>query len=378
MILTISGPEFVFAFAAGQRAKAERAGKALEKVGYSEWTLRHSFYLNMGGFVLQPRDSEPFPLHWEHLVYLLKEGLLAYPDITTEEISDKSKANGIAKALACLQTGWFVMQCLSRVYRHLPLTALELTTIGYVWCTWAIYVQWLKKPLDVQLPTTLRIEASAREIRAFAGLPPSQSWNQTPLDFISTHPSSLTSEVQRFLNLRVDPRRKPLARIEDGAILEASSSTEVGIRAFVIVFYGAIHLFGWNLVFPTRAEGILWHIAAVVLFCSSVLLFISLIVSSVVKALHNLHIHKKKIGSGSLYDYWNYYSEKAVEAEGLPIEHKVFEDRVDVFMNAFFLPLTALFLPSRLYIIVEALASLRARPDGAFLAVQWTTFIPHL
>ena len=93
MVLTILGPEFAFALAAGQQANAKRALNAMKGMGYSGWTLRHSYYANMGGFVLQARDSAPFPIHGLHLIYLLKEGYLDLPEITSEEISDKSKAN---------------------------------------------------------------------------------------------------------------------------------------------------------------------------------------------------------------------------------------------------------------------------------------------
>ena len=69
----------------------------------------------MGGFVLQARDSAPFFIHGLHLIYPLEEGYLNLPQITSEEISDKSKANLLAKALVCLQTGWFVVQCFGRL-----------------------------------------------------------------------------------------------------------------------------------------------------------------------------------------------------------------------------------------------------------------------
>ena len=378
MMLTLLGPEFVFAIAAGQRAEAKRARNALRKMGYSEWTLRHSFYLNMGGFVVQPLDSEPFPLYRKHLVYLLREGFVVLPDITSEEISDKSKANGTVKLLVCLQTGWFVMQCLGRVKQHLALTALELTTIGLVWCTWATYTQWLEKPLDVKVPTTLRVQASTAEILSRAGLEPSQPYQRTPLDFVSKDPPSLTSQVQELLHLRVDPCQKPLARIENDVFLMFSTMTEVAICTFVIISYGAFHLCGWNLVFPTRTEGILWRVAAVVFLCSTSIYVIFILIFDVIRAARRLHVNKENIRPRCLYytlvgDY-----KKAVGADGLPLEDKVFEVNVIKFLMIVISPLATLFLSSRLYLIAEALVSLRALPDGAFLNVQWATYIPHL
>lgn len=36
------------------------------------------------------------------------------PDLSEEEIQSKSKANGLAKALVCIQALWFIAQCLTR------------------------------------------------------------------------------------------------------------------------------------------------------------------------------------------------------------------------------------------------------------------------
>lgn len=138
MVLTILGPAVAVALAAGQRANAKRALNTMRGMGYCGWTLCHNYYANMGGFVLETRDSAPFPIHGLHLIYLSEEGNLDLPKITSEEISDKSKANLLAKALVCLQTGWFVVQCFGRLAQGLPPTTLELVAISYVWCTWFI------------------------------------------------------------------------------------------------------------------------------------------------------------------------------------------------------------------------------------------------
>lgn len=64
--------------------------------------------------------------------------------------------------------------------------------------------------------------------------------------------------------------------------------------------------------------------------------------------------------------------------EELPIHDKDFEKRVVTYGHMFVLgPIAALYLVSRLYILAEALSSLRALPSGCFQNVYWTTFIPH-
>ena len=36
------------------------------------------------------------------------------PNLTKEEIKSKSKANGLAKSLVCIQALWFIAQCITR------------------------------------------------------------------------------------------------------------------------------------------------------------------------------------------------------------------------------------------------------------------------
>ena len=378
MTLTILGPEFVVALAAGQRSNAKRALRSMRTMGYSEWTLRHSYYANMGGFVLQPRDSAPFPIHGLHLIYLLEEGYVNLPEITSEEISDKSKANLLAKALVCLQTGWFVVQCFGRLGQDLPLTTLELVTISYVWCTWAIYAQWLKKPLDVTAPTVLRTQASTAEILRKAGPAASKPYRQTPLDFVWDGHVSWTLDVQPFLHFRVDPRERPMPRILNDSLPWFDSAVDAIVCILVIVFYGAIHMFGWNLHFPTGTERTLWRLAALVLLCSTAVFCIWEVLWGIIRAAYLLHLNKKQIKVSCVYYVWANKIEKISGADGLPIHNKDFDDiNVTVWHIIFMSPLAMSYLFSRLYIVGEALSSLRALPSGSFQNVHWTTFIPH-
>ena len=36
------------------------------------------------------------------------------PDLSEDEIQSKSKANGLAKSLVCVQALWFIAQCITR------------------------------------------------------------------------------------------------------------------------------------------------------------------------------------------------------------------------------------------------------------------------
>ena len=131
----------------------------------SYWTLVHSFYAGMGGFVFDLNAASTSKLQTSRLVSerltltprgiaLLAEGGLL-PTISREEIADKSKADNLAKTLVCLQAGWMVLQVIARVAYSLPVTLLEINTIGHVICAFIIYVLWWHKPKLIHEPTSL-------------------------------------------------------------------------------------------------------------------------------------------------------------------------------------------------------------------------------
>ena len=128
------------------------------------WTIAHSYYAGMGGFVL---DTECLPRGYEALFHepdrltLTASGVLLLaqsghvPDLDRESIWDKSKADSLAKALVCLQAAWMILQTLGRLVVHEPITLLEVNTLGHIFCAFVIYVLWWHKPKEVHAPTVL-------------------------------------------------------------------------------------------------------------------------------------------------------------------------------------------------------------------------------
>lgn len=127
----------------------------------------HSFYAGAGGFVFDLEQSEggygfePFisgpqrlTLTAHGVLLLAKCGLL--PDLDEREIEDKSKTDGLAKALVLLQAGWMLLQTLGRVATHIPTSLLEVNTIGHILCAFIIYLLWWNKPREIHEPTVLK------------------------------------------------------------------------------------------------------------------------------------------------------------------------------------------------------------------------------
>ena len=112
----------------------------------------------MGGFVIDTHDPtsrlNPYipdscrlTLTGEGLVLLAQYGFT--PDISRSAIEDQSKADYLGKGLSCVQAGWLIVQCISRLGSHLPVTFLEINTLGHVLCALTMYFLWWDKPLNV-------------------------------------------------------------------------------------------------------------------------------------------------------------------------------------------------------------------------------------
>ncbi|KAK4207073.1 hypothetical protein QBC37DRAFT_102572 [Rhypophila decipiens] len=131
-----------------------------------ERTIVHCHFACMGGFCIRdavdPEIAEFMPPSRPRLV-LTKASLLLLAenepelilDISEADIRDKSKANGLAKALLCFQASWFCVQCIAPMAQGMALTLLELNTFAHAICTVLIYIFWWHKPLDVEEPIAI-------------------------------------------------------------------------------------------------------------------------------------------------------------------------------------------------------------------------------
>ena len=65
-----------------------------------------------------------------------------FPIISKEQVGDKSKASGSAKAVVCMQASRFCVQCITRLADSLAMSLLELNTFAHAVCTLLIYLLW--------------------------------------------------------------------------------------------------------------------------------------------------------------------------------------------------------------------------------------------
>ena len=108
---------------------------------------------------MDPSSSDPFiplsqraTLTANGILLLLEHEPQLLPDISEEEVKDKSKGSSLTKSAACIQASWFCLSCIARISQKLPLSLLELNTFAHALCTIIVYILWWRKPLDIEQP----------------------------------------------------------------------------------------------------------------------------------------------------------------------------------------------------------------------------------
>lgn len=372
----------------------------------------------------------------------MAHGYIAAPEITADEIWDKSKADSFAKGAVLFQGAWLVTQSVAREAQGLPITPLELFTLAFVVSTAMSYFFWWRKPQNVSTNTTLVCDYAVARIRAEAGQPPDGGWEDTPLDWVeregrrwtrrksfshfgmgkgagataaaaapaataaedpekspalpraptfkaflrskSTHSTLIAAERQP----ESEPQSpQPVQRIANDAIMPAVLSAKVYAGLIIpSMIHSCIHLLGWNMDYPSDLEKQLWRASTVALAA------MSCIAVGAVRAL-NLLGYK---GRYTLVFVWVNVESCRPETERHQHAHgpgsgarssslwRRWWARIAAFAKALtvaevFLSLATLVLVlARLYIIVEVIISLRSQPEGVYVSIDWLGFLPHV
>ena len=132
----------------------------------SPWSRVHSFYANMGGFVIDleeicQSEGSMFTTKVSRLTLtprgvalLAKCGYL--PRISKEDILDKNKSDNVSRMLSVLQALWMLAQIVGRLIGKMPVTLLEVNTLAHIICAIIIYLLWWDKPKLINEPTKIR------------------------------------------------------------------------------------------------------------------------------------------------------------------------------------------------------------------------------
>lgn len=336
---------------------------------YPWWTKTHGFYAEMGGFRVKvdssAGDSQQYIFRVKELAWLKDNNIVDLPETTSRELSDRSKADWVAKSIAFAQSVWFMFQVLARVSHGLPITTLELATVAFISCTALMYFFWWDKPMDLETFTTVAVpELKTAQLCRLANAtcfdvdkkshwyrpPPKEGhdygwdwfWFEKPMRLQSLSVINKGDQVPLELRAAVRNNFSAQARVVDWYMpaVNESHSSEWGMLSHLTVFligatFNGIHCAAWFFTFPTHIEALLWRLAV-----CTMLAVITLWVP------------------GSALIAW-------------------LDDRSRLKSMPYWLATFCYFL-ARMYLLVEVLVGMRALEPKVYKTVDWTKYWPHI
>jgi hypothetical protein len=98
--------------------------------------MTQGFFLDMGGLAFDTRTAKgrylpgncpsQLILKTAGIKHLVDHHPKVFENVDISQIDDKTKVGDFGKTIACLQTLWFLAQCLSRLIQGLPISLLEV------------------------------------------------------------------------------------------------------------------------------------------------------------------------------------------------------------------------------------------------------------
>ncbi|KAF9008026.1 hypothetical protein BDQ17DRAFT_1237502 [Cyathus striatus] len=313
-----------------------------------EWTTKHAHFLQMGGF--QYRDGHRTTvLYPDQFHDLLQKGEIVFPNISTEDITDKSKANGLSKIILVTQVFWFVTQCIARLVQGLALAQLEVTTLSIISCTFILSIIWWHKPFDVRQPVILDKTVDMKS-NAETSTPNMEIKENVSQKLADEHNNASCDNCPSLDNVNAKADSST-SRSECSELLEVPQIVidyyDDELQEFIIhlifmvifvlstVALGLVHCIAWNSDFPSTAERTLWRISSILTATAPLL-------------------------------------DTAIDWQHVCLNIVLWVTTVVVFIGLPF------YVVARLYLLMEAFLSLRALPPSAFDTVEWVYFFPHI
>ncbi|KAK7416431.1 Squalene epoxidase [Neonectria punicea] len=262
--LAIWAPEVLTLFSIMQWNAANISVREMRGLGYTKWTKVHAFYANAGGFVLATPGFPPFPINATSVYYLVRTNRIAMPDITRNQIWDRSKADRFAKGLAFLQAGWLLLQIVARASQSLSITPLEVFTAAFIVPTLATTYFWSSKPQNVAEPNVIRVDWTIADLLLSAGDAAKEPYVDTPMDFIDKPVWDGWCRFPSLLHFG-GLETRPLQRIPNDYSPPPPTGKEATIVWVVSVVHAVIHLVSWSFPFPTQTEEVVWRTCSLIL-----------------------------------------------------------------------------------------------------------------
>lgn len=392
MFLGVIGPEFILQSALGQWNAARDSVKEFDLLGYKGWTMTNAFFADMGGFVLQTKDWKPFPLNAKQLHYLVARGYIDYSQVGLDEktIEDKNGNDNIARLITVTQIIWFTITIIMRLFQHVAITTLELTTIGFIVCTLATNFFWAHKPSNIAMPIVLNTEHTIVAILKDAGDRAQKPYSLTPLDFVERkewcwmYYWAYWINILRMVGL-LSPKPRPLDRLPNDDFPYLGGWSMVFVFFFQSLYAGVLFI-GWNFHFPSHTELVMWRVCSVVNFGCILGCWIADRFAWIV-----LPALKQRFASNQQPQELNRVLSNASRPSAhssTKVRHvgdqwRQFGNPHDLIHEISLkaaLPVTTFaftYCFARAYVLAEDVVAFRALPPSAYQSVDWSKYLPH-
>jgi hypothetical protein len=258
MTLTLFCPEYVTYIAIDQWQNA-RKYEQIQKLGHPDFTIKHGFYVAMGGLIVRTYDDatvgagekddsstkrgvpQDHGIYMDDLIILVREKILEPPRISLHSLEERSKTDNFARFITIGHVIIFIISTIGRLASGLPISLLEVGTLAFVFCAACIEFFWWNKPLDLRTSTIIELNAEkSQEFRA------------------------------KSEDLPLCPSEQTLGELADYGLfwrrmIESPHSSRRAVHiAWIGCIFNCIHIVAWNVSFPTLTEGWIWRIASIV------------------------------------------------------------------------------------------------------------------
>lgn len=344
MLWTSIAPELLVVAACNELMGARSICKTMKELDLGEeetWSLTHSYYANMRGFVVRNPSADktiyhdPYHLNGEEILELRRrKHITKLPNITEAEIRDKSKGDMLGKSIVLGQIVWSLIQIIARIVRKLSVSPLEVAVVAFAVCAVLIYVLYWKKPQRVGVAYTIQLNDNH------------QLYNNTILEesprffknsfrvIVEFFGISFKTSLLHGMPISVDSKA-------NRSSTKGNATTILVIISVSAALFGGIHAIAWNFSFPSTIELVLWRSATIYTATAPVC---AILLSSLGAALPNSYILTRCL--------------------------------VPLFI-ILFVSLIILYSIARLFIIVEMFRMLLFLPPGSFVST-WAASVPHV
>ena len=404
-LLSILGPEFLLCYALSERQSAGASVACFKQLRQDDkWTLKHAFFADMGGFILQTSDDVSFFLDTKQILWLLKHHVISTTQFETsflldsKTINDRNKSDLSVRVIAISQALWFCVNVAARGIQGLAVTTLEINTIGIVVDSILVYYFWKNKPADVESTEVVKINITLSEMILLEEDEAARTrpYFRTPLDFAAREPWHFGLLYFYLANIfkSIRPhswrrkKKESLGRRSDFDLFPVSGVFVVIGYLAGLAFLGT-NFIAWNFHFPTPIERLLWRISSGGLFGLVILAGpgAELVYSShrVRTMQENTRKHRKTLedtGPPGEKAGWKDYLVYKFRILAMKVRNNSPENDPNLDVSLHFaslgMQIVMVYVVFRAYILVEDVIAFRALPVEAYSTVDWWKFVPHI